>query len=71
MVEVPQEVDRLLYIEKKDLGAVMGELSGRVDIRSNEGSMGAWTDGMLVRSNEFSEAFKAAIAPFYNAYYKL
>lgn len=54
-----------------ELGPLMGELSGKANVRSENGSMGAWTDDMLIRSDEFSAAFKAAIAPFYNAFYKL
>lgn len=49
----------------------MGELSGRTDIRSEKGSMSAWTEDMFTRNEEFSVAFKAAIAPFYNQYYTL
>ena len=71
MIEVPREVEKLLYEEGRDLGSVMDELSGKLDIRSNEGSMGAWSDGMLSRSDEFREAFKGAIAPFFNKYYTL
>lgn len=71
MVEVPNLVDQKLYQEKMELGPVMGELSGKVDIRSENGSMGAWTDDMFTRADEFSAAFRAAIAPFYNAYYRL
>lgn len=71
MVEVPSVVERLLYEEGKELGPVMGELSGKTDIRSENGSMGAWTDDMFTRKDEFSVAFQAAIAPFYNQYYNL
>lgn len=70
-VEVPQSVDTMLYREGKDLGKVMGELSGRVNIASENGSMGAWTDDMLTRRDQFSVAFQAAIAPFFNQYYRL
>lgn len=49
----------------------MGELSGRVDIRSENGSMGAWSEDMFTRKDEFSVAMKAAMAPFFNKYYKL
>jgi len=49
----------------------MGELSGNTNIRSENGSMGAWSDDMFTRADEFSAAFKAAIAPFYNEYYKM
>lgn len=71
MVEVPSEIDRLLYVEGRELGPVMAELSGKTDIRSENGSMGAWTEDMFTRKDEFSVAMKAAMAPFFNAYYRL
>ncbi len=69
MVEVPAVCERMIYEEGKELGPIMDELSGTVDIRSANGSMGAWTNDMFTRKDEFSLAFKAAIAPFFNAYY--
>lgn len=71
MIEVPTVVDGLLYVEGKELGPVMGELSGKVDIRSENGSMGAWSEDMFTRKDEFSVAMKAAMAPFFNKYYRL
>jgi inosine/xanthosine triphosphatase len=71
MIEVPSAVDFQLYQEGKELGPVMGELSGRVDIRSENGSMGAWSEDMFTREDEFSVAVKAAMAPFFNKYYRL
>jgi inosine/xanthosine triphosphatase len=69
-IEIPIAIERMLYEEGKELGPVMGELSGKLDIRSENGSMGAWSDDMLTRKDEFAAAFKAAIAPFYNGYYR-
>ncbi len=71
MAEVPKLVDARLYENGEELGHIMGELSGRTDIRSENGSMGAWTDDMFTRKDEFVDAFKAAIAPFYNSFYTL
>lgn len=70
-MEIPKEVHRLLFEEWKELGPIMWELSGKTDIRSENGSMWAWSEDMLTRKDEFSAAFKAAISPFYNEYYKL
>ena len=70
-MEVPSVIERMLYREGKELGPAMEELKGSVASRSEEGSMGAWSDNMLVRKDEFTLAFKAAISPFYNEYYKL
>ncbi|NDK09801.1 DUF84 family protein [Candidatus Gracilibacteria bacterium] len=71
MMEVPSLIEKKLYQEGLELGPIMGELSGNTDIRSENGSMGAWSNDMLTRTDEFSAAFKAAIAPFYNEYYKI
>jgi inosine/xanthosine triphosphatase len=70
-MEVPEAVERMLYEEGLELGPIMAELSGKTDIRSENGSMGAWSEDMLTRQDEFESAFKAAISPFYNKYYSL
>lgn len=49
----------------------MEQLSGIVDIRSQNGSMGAWSNDMFTRADEFAVATKAAMSPFFNPYYKL
>ncbi|QQS60947.1 MAG: DUF84 family protein [Candidatus Moraniibacteriota bacterium] len=69
MVEVPSIIDDMIYKEGKELGPIMKELSGGKDVRSENGSMGMWTDNMLVRRDEFVLAFYSAIAPFFNEYY--
>lgn len=71
VMEVPDIIERMLYEEGKELGPAMEALKGSVHSRSEEGSMGAWSDNMLVRKDEFKLAFQAAISPFYNEYYKL
>ena len=68
---MPPIVEKMLYEEGRELGPAMEALKGSVETRSEEGSMGAWSDNMLVRKDEFVLAFKAAISPFYNEYYKL
>jgi non-canonical (house-cleaning) NTP pyrophosphatase len=60
-----------LYEEKMDLGPLMSELSGITNIASQNGSLWAWSDDMFTRKDEFSAAFQAAIAPFFNKYYQL
>jgi inosine/xanthosine triphosphatase len=70
MIEVPSAIDRMLFEEGKELGPVMAELSGKVDIRSENGSMGAWSEDMFTRKDEFEVAMKAAMAPFFNTFYK-
>jgi len=71
VMEVPPILEKMLYEEGKELWPAMEALKGSVHSRSEEGSMGAWSDNMLVRKDEFTLAFKAAISPFFNEYYKL
>ena len=71
VMEVPSIIEHMLYEEGKELGPAMEALKWSVHSRSEEGSMGAWSDNMLVRKDEFTLAFKAAISPFFNEYYKL
>ncbi|MDD5197670.1 MAG: inosine/xanthosine triphosphatase [Candidatus Gracilibacteria bacterium] len=71
VMEVPRIIEKMLYEEGRELGPAMESLKGSVLSRSEEGSMGAWSDNMLVRKDEFSLAFKAAISPFFNEYYQL
>ncbi len=71
VMEIPKEIERRLYKDWEELGPIMWELSGKTDIRSENGSMGAWSEDMLTRQDEFASAFKCAISPFYNEYYKL
>ena len=70
-MEVPEAIAHKLYVEHLELVPIMAELSGKTDIRSENGSMGAWSEDMLTRKDEFESAFKAAISPFYNKYFKL
>lgn len=71
MLEVPIKVEKMLYEDWLELGPVMSELSGITNIASQNGSMWAWSDDMFTRKDEFEDAFKAAIAPFFNKFYQL
>jgi non-canonical (house-cleaning) NTP pyrophosphatase len=71
MLEVPKKVEKMLYEEKLELGPVMSKLSWITNIQSQNGSMWAWSNDMFTRKDEFEDAFKSAIAPFYNTFYKL
>ncbi len=70
-LEVPDPIRRMLYHEGKELGPIMQTLTAGKDVRSENGSMGEWSDGMFTRKNEFVSATCAALAPFYNEYYKI
>jgi non-canonical (house-cleaning) NTP pyrophosphatase len=69
-LEVPEEIMKKL-LNWWDLWPIMSELSWIVNISNKQGSMWAWTDWMFTRKWEFEEASKAAIAPFYNEFYKV
>lgn len=68
---VPAVVTRMLYDEGKELGPIMRDLAHGKDVRSENGSMGEWTDDMLTRKDEFVAATRAALAPHFNPYYRL
>ena len=70
-IEIPSKIEKMLYEEWKELWPIMEELSWIVDLKSQHGSMWAWSDDMLTRKQEFVSAFQAAISPFYNKFYKI
>jgi len=70
-IEVPEKIRKMLYEKWKELWPIMEELSWVIDIRSENGSMGAWSDDMLQRKDEFVQAFQSGISPFFNKYYKI
>ncbi|MBP9759943.1 MAG: DUF84 family protein [Candidatus Pacebacteria bacterium] len=70
-IEIPHTIEHVLYEEGKELGPVMSTLNEGKDVRSENGSMGEWTDDMFTRKDEFVTATRAAIAPFYNRYYTI
>lgn len=71
MIEVPSLVEKKLYIDWLELWPIMNELSWKKDIWNENWSLWEWSANMLTRKDEFSLAFKAAIAPFFNKYYKM
>ncbi len=71
MIEVPQLVEKKLYEDWLELGPVMSQLSWMTNIASKNWSMWAWSDDIFTRKDEFDVAFKAAIVPFFNKFYKL
>lgn len=71
ILEVPKIVEEKLYKEWHELGPIMSELSWITNIQSQNWSMWAWSDDMFTRKDEFEDAFKAAISPFFNKFYKL
>lgn len=71
-LEVPKTVIKMLHDwDKKDLEVIMHELWADKNIWDKWGSPSVWSDGTLIRKDEFIYAAKAAIAPFFNTYYKM
>lgn len=70
-LEVPKAVqERLFDGQWHDLEQIMHELSGVSHIWDAGWSPSLWSDGMLVRKDEFLFATQAALAPFFNTYYQ-
>ncbi len=70
-LQVPDKVVDILYDwNKKDLETIMHELGAEENIWDKWWSPSVWSDGTLIRKDEFIYAAKAALAPFFNQYYK-
>lgn len=70
-LEVPQKViDLLNDWESRDLEQIMHQLGTEENIGDNWWSPSEWSDGMLIRKDEFIFATQAALAPFFNKYYQ-
>lgn len=70
-LEVPEAVaERLFDGRGKDLEEIMFELSWKENIGDQGGSPSLWSDGMLIRKDEFIYATQTALAPFFNHFYK-
>lgn len=70
-LEVPEPVaERLFDGQWRDLEQIMQELSGHENIGDSGWSPSLWSDGMLIRKDEFISATQAALAPFFNRFYR-
>ncbi len=70
-LEVPKKIaERLFDGQWDDLEKIMYELGVDENIGDRWGSPSEWTDGMLIRKDEFIFATQAALAPFFNKYYQ-
>ena len=63
---VPDLIMKQVVEEKRELGEVIDEVAGEIDIRSRQGSWGVFSRDLLTRSMSFESALIAAFAPFYN-----
>jgi len=66
-IEVPKEIAEAVLDRGEDLGDVIDRFSGRLDVRSREGTWGVLTRDLITRGRSFEIATLAALAPYYNA----
>ncbi len=70
-IRVPDKIrDRLYDGSNADLETIMHELAGIESVGEKNGSFGAWSDDMITRTDAFASATQAALAPFFNNFYK-
>ena len=62
MFEMPASVVRSV-LDGRELGDIMGDVSGEPDIRRNCGAVGYLTKGMLTRTSMYEDGILAALAP--------
>lgn len=65
-VSVPPLIADMVIDGKRELSAVIDEVSGERDVRSRQGAWGVLSRDLLTRSMSFEAALIAAFAPFYN-----
>ena len=65
-VVAPQEIADEIMKKGRDLSDVIDEVAQQVDVRSNQGTWGILTRGLVTRQQSFETALLAAFAPFYN-----
>lgn len=65
-ISLPPEIVKLVIEGRQELGRVIGEISGRSDVRSRQGAWGVLSRNLVTRSLGFELALIAAFAPFYN-----
>lgn len=65
-IAVPADIVTRVVQGRKELGAVIDEVTGGRDIRSKQGAWGVLSRDLVTRSMSFELALIAAFAPFYN-----
>ena len=63
---LPDKIADALYKEGRELSEIIDIISGKTDVRSNEGAFGILTQNMITRSQSFETAVIAAMTPFFN-----
>lgn len=70
MIEIPNQIQKELYENKKDLGKTIDQLSGKNQIRNQNWTFGELTDDMITREQSFILSTQAALSPFFNKYWE-
>jgi len=65
-ISVPSEIVKNVVQGRRELGAVIDDVTGARDVRSKQGTWGVLTRDLVTRSMSFELALIAAFAPFYN-----
>ena len=65
-ISVPPYIVKRVVEGRSELGTVMDEVTGGLDIRSKQGAWGVLSRDLVTRSMSFELALIAAFAPFYN-----
>ena len=66
-VTVPRAIADKVIDGNHELGIVIDEVAGELDVRSRQGAWGVLSRDLLTRSMSFEAALIAAFAPFYNS----
>ncbi|MBI3654252.1 MAG: DUF84 family protein [Acidobacteria bacterium] len=66
-IAVPYALVQRVVEGKRELGEVIDEVAGELDVRSRQGAWGVLSKDLMRRSTTFEIALIAAFAPFYNA----
>ncbi len=65
-ISVPSEIVKNVVQGRRELGAVIDDVTGARDVRSKQGAWGVLSRDLVTRSMSFELALIAAFAPFYN-----
>jgi inosine/xanthosine triphosphatase len=65
-ISVPDSIVKKVIGGRRELGLVIGDVTGRRDIRNRQGAWGVLSRDLVTRSMSFELALIAAFAPFYN-----
>ena len=71
MMEVPEYFRKKIYDEGLELWPVLSEATKEENASKKWWAFAHWSDDMLTRTDQFVLAFKSAIVPFYNKYYRI